>query len=246
MQTLLLKWCLKTVCWPSLRTGETFLSFTLLSCLANPYLSYNASVICPTCPNAHRFWISGVWIHKILGCLLSRQASENYPLQQLQEHVKKLLLSSFPSLPALCYFTRTSSNWVKLLPFTWDSAAFGWAAASVFLLRSSQGLNIFNAMLGNSCGCAFTTRGRETSLTVFIIFSSFLPSSLLKSLAPMSSMSPFQAKREWLPGLNLLTCRGMKSLVKKNATVYNLCFIWTWKESWKFLKFLWTCSFKQK
>lgn len=75
MQTLLLKWCLKTVCWPSLRTGETFLSFTLLTCLANPYLSYNASVICPTCPNAHGFWISGVWISGILGSLSWRNTS---------------------------------------------------------------------------------------------------------------------------------------------------------------------------
>lgn len=106
MQTLLLKWCLKTVCWPSLRTGETFLSFTLLSCLANPYLSYNASVISPTCPNAHRFWISGVWINGILGCFSWSQAFENYPLQQFREHsMKRTLPSSFPASSCFACFS---------------------------------------------------------------------------------------------------------------------------------------------
>lgn len=111
MQTLLLKWCLKTVCWPSLHTGETFLSFTLLSCLANPYLSYNASVICPTCPNAHRFWISGVWINGILGCLLWRQAFENYPLQQFWE--QSLNVSSPLLFPMSSCFVCFSSGFQR-------------------------------------------------------------------------------------------------------------------------------------
>lgn len=137
MQTLLLKWCLKTVCWPSLRTGETFLSFTLLSCLANPYLSYNASVISPTCPNAHRFWISGVWINGILGCFSWRQAFENYPLQQFREHSMKMTPSLlFPCVFLLCVFqfwlSKETEEKKKTQKYSWDTWTVIYWEATVF------------------------------------------------------------------------------------------------------------------
>lgn len=108
MQTLLLKWCLKTVCWPSLRTGETFLSFTRLPCLANPYLSYNASVICPTCPNARRLCIRGGWIHQVSGCPSQRRAQKTTQPSRC-ERAKKTTPRSRPHLFPL----RTFQLWLQ-------------------------------------------------------------------------------------------------------------------------------------
>lgn len=143
MQTLLLKWCLKTVCWPSLHTGETFLSFTLLSCLANPYLSYNASVISPTCPNAHRFWISGVCINGILHCFSWRQAFVNYPLQQFQEHSVKTTPCLL--LPTSSWFVCFSSSFQrrckekKTQKYSWDIWIVIYWEATVFRIFITVG-----------------------------------------------------------------------------------------------------------
>lgn len=75
-------------------------------------------------------------------------------------------------------------------------------------------------------------KGGETSLSLFIISFSFFPLPSWNHWCPCVVWGLRLPKESGCQVWLLATCRGMKSLAKKKATVYNLCFILTWKESW--------------
>lgn len=92
----------------------------------------------------------------------------------------------------------------------------------------------FEAVSGNSFSYAFKKGGRETSLSLFLISFSFpIPGEII---GIVSSMGPLQAKESGCQVGILATCRDVKSLVKKKATVYNLCFSFTLKLGSQLLK----------
>lgn len=80
---------------------RTFLSFTLLSCLADPYLSYNASVICPTCPNAHR---SELMKSELEGLLAASCGDKHLKTTPPSVSRTRPLPCSWSPLPTLCVF----------------------------------------------------------------------------------------------------------------------------------------------
>lgn len=73
---------------------RTFLSFTLLSCLADPYLSYNASVICPICPNAHRSELMKSELEGLLAASCGDKHLKTTPPISFKDTTSSLLLLS--------------------------------------------------------------------------------------------------------------------------------------------------------